>query len=62
MEFIRHILLTVCLRGECLMQDVQWFESKESCEVMKLQYEEMPQDGNWETVTYECKPYNSIET
>lgn len=44
------------------MQDVQWFESKESCEVMRLQYEEMPQDGNWETVTYECKPYKSIET
>jgi len=60
MEFIWHILLTVCLNDSCLEQDVQWFESKQSCETSLVMYKEIPVDGDWDTVKYECKPVGSI--
>ena len=34
MEIIWHILLTVCLKGNCLTQDVQWFDTKQECNLM----------------------------
>ena len=62
MEIIWHILLTVCLGSTCLDQDVQWFESKAECDKMLTVYSEMPTDGDWDTVQYECKPVGSTST
>lgn len=62
MEFIWHILLTVCLHSECKTQDVQWFDTKEECELSRKLYEEIPPDGHWTSVTYVCKPKGSIGT
>ncbi len=62
MQVIWHLLLTVCSGTDCLEQDVQWFESKKSCEIMRIQYEEIPVDGDWDTVNYVCKPINSVGT
>ena len=59
MEFIWHILLTVCVSGQCMSQDVQWFEgaeAKSNCYAMLESYKEIPIDGDWETVDYVCKP------
>jgi hypothetical protein len=61
MEIIWHILLTVCAGSTCLDQDVQWFDSQAKCETMLIQYKEVPVDGDWETVTYTCKPKGSVE-
>ena len=60
MEIIWHILLTVCLKGNCLTQDVQWFETKAKCETMLVEYVELPADGSWDTVEYICKPVGSV--
>ena len=59
MEFVWHILLTVCLNGMCKTQDVQWFDTEQECREMLPIYKTIPQDGRWTSVTYICKPINS---
>ena len=59
MELIWHIMLTVCLNGQCMKQDVQWFEEESECRSTLTVYQDIPPDGNWDTVTYECKPVGS---
>ena len=59
-EVIWHILLTVCSGSTCLEQDIQWFDKKEDCQTMLVQYVEIPVDGDWDTVEYVCKPKGSI--
>jgi hypothetical protein len=59
MEIIWHILLTVCLGSTCIEQDVEWFSNEQDCKKMLLVYSEMPADGGWDTVEYQCKPYGS---
>jgi len=60
MEIIWHILLTVCLNSECKSQDVQWFKSEKECVSMLESYREIPADGHWTSVEYECKPKDSV--
>ena len=62
MEIIWHILLTVCLGSTCLEQDIQWFDSKEECNNMLTVYTGLPTDGDWDTVTHQCKPVGSKST
>ena len=62
MEFIWHILLTVCLNSTCIDQDVQWFKNKHDCDKMLAIYADMPTDGDWDTVEYVCKPLGSKST
>ena len=61
MEFVWHILLTVCSGSTCLEQDVQWFDTKANCETELVEYVDMPTDGHWDTVTYICKPVDSVD-
>jgi hypothetical protein len=60
MEVIWHILLTVCLGSTCLEQDIQWFDTEVECNEMLTVYTEMPADGDWDTVEYQCKPVGSV--
>ena len=60
MNVIWHILLTVCSGSTCLEQDVQWFDSEKECQTMLVEYVAIPTDGDWDTVTYVCKPKGSI--
>ena len=65
MEFIWHILLTVCMSNECRYQDVQWFEgpnAQTQCNASLQLYKDIPNDGDWDTVTWECKPLGSKQT
>tara|TARA_R100001460_G_scaffold49880_2_gene88162 strand:- start:8391 stop:8579 length:189 start_codon:yes stop_codon:yes gene_type:complete len=54
MEVIWSLLLTVCGELHCVNQTIQWFEEKPQCMEMKQLHEELPQDGNWKTVEYNC--------
>ena len=55
MEIIWSLMLTVCMDSQyCIKQDVQWFEEKYQCVAMKALHEELPIDGDWKTVNYEC--------
>jgi len=60
MEVIWQILLTVCLGSTCLDQDIQHFDTKLECDKTLELYLELPSDGDWDTVEYQCKPINSI--
>jgi len=62
MEFIWHILLTVCSGSTCIEQDVQWFDTQSKCEYAMVQYVEIPPDGDWDSVEYVCKPVGSKST
>lgn len=59
MQIIWHIMLTVCLGTTCAEQDVQWFDTEEECRQSLELYIQIPPDGDWDKVVYECKPVNS---
>ena len=63
MEIVWHILLTVCMNeySSCLKQDVEHFKDEATCEERLIMYREMPTDGHWEYVSYDCKPLNAVE-
>ena len=62
MDFIWHLLLTVCASGTCIEQDIQWFQSQIACETTLVHYAEIPPDGDWDSVEYVCKPVGSKAT
>lgn len=65
MNPIWHIMLTVCLDTQmmqCLQQDVQWFETEQQCHNSLSLYSELPVDGPWSVVEYQCKPVGSKST
>ena len=62
MEIVWHLLLTVCIGSTCIDQDIQWFDSRNDCETMLVQYANIPTDGDWDSVEYVCKPVGSLST
>ena len=55
MEVIWTLLLTACFTDtDCRYQNVQFFDNKQECVVLKTELEE--KDGHWKTVEYQCKP------
>tara|TARA_B100001121_G_scaffold41581_1_gene35572 strand:- start:325 stop:462 length:138 start_codon:yes stop_codon:yes gene_type:complete len=44
-----------------MSQDVQWFDDKTTCIEMKTAHEEIPPDGSFSSVEYECVPVNGAE-
>ena len=55
MEIIWSLMLTVCMDSQtCVEQTVQWFDEKPQCIEAKLIHENLPQDGGWKSVNYEC--------
>ena len=59
MEIIWTLLLTACFSDtNCLYQNVQFFENKEECVVLKTELEFM-RDGHWKTINYQCRPLGS---
>ena len=63
MEIIWSLWLTACFTDtDCRYQDVQWFDKQEQCLEMLPIYKAIPQDGEWDSVTYVCKPLNSEST
>jgi len=56
------LLLTACVETTYVKQDIQWFEDRQECIEFKILHEELPQDGSWGTITYECKILNGAST
>jgi len=56
---IWHLLLTVCAGSTCLSQDIQHFEDRTACETMLVRFQDIPPDGDWDSVEYICKPKDS---
>ena len=61
MEIVWTLLLTACFSDtDCRYQNVQFFDTKEECIVLKTELD-VTRDGNWDTVYYQCRPYRSLE-
>ena len=61
MEVIWTLLLTACFTDtDCRYQNVQFFDNKQECVVLKTELEVM-KDGHWKTINYQCKPLGSLE-
>lgn len=49
-------MLTVCMDSQtCFEQSVQWFDDKNTCAEMQVIHENIPMDGSWKSVKYECQ-------
>ena len=65
MNNIWHLLLTACLDTQmmqCATQDVQHFDTQNQCEKALVEYTEIPPDGPFQTVEWQCKPIGSSST
>ena len=74
MEFLWALYLTVCDPVKCVTQEVQRYENgtmpgstdyvtaREKCEIMKKLYIQIPQDGDWSSVVWECRPVGSMQS
>ena len=61
MEVIWTLLLTACFTDtDCRYQNVQFFDNKQECVVLKTELEVM-KDGHWKKINYQCKPLGSLE-
>lgn len=58
-EMLWAVYLEVCLANQCAKQEVQRFDTQAQCEKMLKAYVEVPADGQWDTVEWQCRPLNS---
>jgi hypothetical protein len=59
------LILTVCgplSIYDCKTQVVSTHDEIEQCTEAQLKHAEMPTDGDWRTIIYECKLKNGMET
>ena len=59
------LVLTVCgplSVYDCKSQIVSVHKKIEQCTESQLKYSKMPTDGDWKTITYECKLKNGSMT
>jgi len=54
------LILTVC-GVPCVSQVVSTHDSKNQCMIAYEEINNMPKDGHWKTVTYECKLKNGAK-
>jgi|TARA_B100001094_G_scaffold321666_1_gene369735 hypothetical protein len=53
------LLLTICMSdGKCVHQNVGLHTSQALCVKSQQMHEELPQDGSWSSINYECKLLN----
>ncbi len=62
METLWAIYLTVCVGSTCLDQEVQRFDTASSCKTTLPAYTEIPNDGDWDTVEWQCLPLGGSST
>ena len=60
MEVLWILYLTVCSKMSCITQEVQSFNNVDTCIVSKQFHEELPKDGHWSIINYECRPEGSM--
>ena len=59
MEVVWTLLLTACFTDtDCRYQNVDFFDTKQECIVLKTELETM-KDGHWKTIDYQCRPLGS---
>lgn len=60
MNTIWTLLLTACMSDtDCISQRVDTFTSEQLCVASQKLHTEIPVDGSWKQITYQCKPLGS---
>lgn len=62
MEVTWALILSVCTTDYCATQNILETAAQDLCMYEKTLHEQLPPDGNWKTIKYECKLLNSVET
>ena len=58
-ETLWAVYLEVCLGSQCIRQEIERFDFQAQCETMLEAYLEVPADGDWDTIEWQCRPLNS---
>ena len=58
-EFTWVLLLTVCSGSDCISQKVGYYKDEPQCVRFQKEHEALPQDGDWSSVEYYCRPKDS---
>ena len=61
MEIIWVLVLSVRTTDRCITQTVLETNTKNKCVNEKVLHEELPVDGPWRTIEYNCKLLNDLE-
>ena len=62
MEIIWVLLLTVCSNTGCIIQEVPEVKDEQECQLIEeLIMTHYPSDGDWVSITWECKTKNGLE-
>ena len=61
MDIVWVLILSVCSTNQCVTQTISSYQNEEQCIVIKNEHERIPEDGDWKSVNYICKPENSIK-
>lgn len=61
MEIIWILVLSVCGTDRCISQTVLETDTKFKCQTELVLHEQMPQDGPWRSVEYNCLLLNALE-
>jgi len=62
MNMLWAVYLTICISSNCTDTEVQRFDppnASKQCAVMLEQYKQIPNDGDYDTATWQCKPLHS---
>ena len=57
------LILTICMAEGtgCFSQPVGFHDTKQKCLASKYMHEELPTDGQWSSIDYECKLLGGAE-
>ena len=61
-EIVWVLVLSVCTSSQCISQEVLQTTDQDQCISQKTMHEKLPQDGNWNSVKFECKLKNGVTT
>jgi hypothetical protein len=61
MTIVWTLLLTVCSADTCVKQEVEFFRTEKECVQMQMVYDQMPKDGDWDSIDYRCKVIGGVE-
>tara|TARA_B100000073_G_C23576129_1_gene510245 strand:+ start:351 stop:542 length:192 start_codon:yes stop_codon:yes gene_type:complete len=61
-EIVWVLILSVCTSSQCITQEVLQTPDHDQCISQKIIHEDLPQDGDWNSVKFECKLKNGVTT
>ena len=61
-EALWAIYVNACLGTTCVSQEIQRFDTQSQCIEILPAYRDIPLEGDWSSIVWECKPLKSTGT